>query len=394
MGNKLDEYRRLADQLDRSRISRRSFMTRAAALGVSPLLVEATFRLAGLAMPGAEPGVAHAQETGKLVVASWGGEFGEAQRAAQFTPFTKETGIEIVLSSQSPEIALLEAQVTSGKVEWDLANNSLVGAATVAGKGLVQPIDYARMDPAIVAGVDPLVRTEYSVGIYYWSMNLGFAKSDFPDGGPQPATWSDLWDVEKFPGPRGLTSMDFEPPPLEIPLLAAGVAPKDLYPLDIDKAFEILTGFRDKVTKWTGYGADGMQLMMQGELSLSTAGNGSLTNALKEGQPIGMSWEQALLYYDAWVIPKGAPNVDAAYKFIEFCMRPAVQAEFVKLYPVGAVTPAANDLLPEDIRKIALSNPEHMAKMVPADASWWGAKDAAGQTNLQKVYDRWAKWIL
>ena len=47
--------------------------------------------------------------------------------------------------------------------------------------------------------------------------------------------------IGKFPGPRGLTSMDFEPPPLEIPFLANGAAINDLYPMDIDKGFDYLT---------------------------------------------------------------------------------------------------------------------------------------------------------
>ena len=395
MTNRLDEYRRLADQLDRRRIGRRAFLVRAAALGIAPLVAEATIRIVGLTVPGRHLGEARAQEGNRLVVASWGGEFGDAQRAAHFAPFTEETGIEIVLSSQSPELALLEAQVTSGNVEWDLANNSLVGAATAASKGLLQPIDYGLMDSGVVAGIDAFARTEYACGIYYWSSCLGWSTKDFPASGPQPATWADLWNPDAFPGPRGLTGMDFEPPPLEVPLLAAGLSPSELYPLDIDRAFSILTDFRPDIHTWLGWTADGMQLLMQGELSLATIGNGNYANALRDGLPIGMSYEQGMLYYDAWVIPKGAPNAELAHRFIEFTMRPQVQADFVRRYPVGAVTPGANEFLTPEEQANSLSNPALKSQMFQVDVGWWGAVDTdSGKTNLEKVYERWAEWIL
>jgi putative spermidine/putrescine transport system substrate-binding protein len=395
MKYRLDEFRRLADGLDRGRIGRRTFLKRAAALGVSPLVAEATIRAVGLTVPGADWGAVQAQETGRLVVSSWGGQFGEAQREAHFAPFMEETGIDLVLSSQSPELALLEAQVTSGNVEWDIVNNSLVGAATAASKGLLQPINYSAMDSAIVAGADPFVRNKYSCGIYYWSSCLGWSTLDFPVDGPQPETWADLWNPEAFPGPRGLTGMDFEPPPMEVPLLAIGVAPEDLYPLSIDDAFAALTDFRDQIQTWLGWTADGMQLMMQGELSLATIGNGNYVSAVRDGLPVGMSFRQGMLYYDAWVIPRGAPNADLAHRFIEFTLRPEVQARFSSLYPVGAVTPAANDFLTPEQAAIALSNPELKRQMFQVDVGWWGALDpAAGKTNLEKVYDRWAEWIL
>ncbi len=395
MTNRLDDYRRLADKLDRGRLGRRGFLKRAAAMGVSPLVAQATIRVMGLSVPLAGVGAAQAQESGRLVVSSWGGAFGDAQREAHFAPFIEETGIDLILSSQSPDLALLEAQVTSGNVEWDLANNSLVGAATAASKGLLQPIDYGMMDSAIVDGVDPFARTEYACGIYYWSNCLGWNTLDFPTDGPQPAGWADLWNPDAFPGPRGLTGMDFEPAPLEVPLLATGADPAGLYPLDIDAAFAALSDFRGEIQAWLGWAADGMQLMMQGELSMASIGNAAYVAGLRDGLPVGMSYAQGLLYYDAWVIPRGAPNAELAHRFIEFTMRPDVQAHFSSIYPVGAVTPAANELLTPDQAAQALSNPALKSQMFEVDVSWWGALDeATGSTNLEKVYDRWAEWIL
>ena len=48
MTNRLDDYRRLADALDRRKLGRRAFLKRAAALGISPMVAEATIRVVGI----------------------------------------------------------------------------------------------------------------------------------------------------------------------------------------------------------------------------------------------------------------------------------------------------------------------------------------------------------
>ena len=392
-----DQIRKIADDLAARRLSRRMFARRAMALGVSAPMVAAFLRVAGAdAAPiddSAPVAPVRAAQSNQLVVSSWGGNFGEAQRAAQFEPFTAETGIEVVLAPQSPELALIEAQVTSGKAEWSVAENSNLGAYTLAGKDMLEPIDYGRMDKAVIDAVDPAVKGENSVGFFYWSTVLGY-NVDFFEDGVYPTSWADFWNTEKFDVPRGLTEMNFEPPPLEAALLAQGVAPEDLYPLDIDAAFASLEEIRPAITTWLGVGADGPQLLSQGELGMASGGNGALTNAIADGAPVGMEWNQGLLYFDAWVIPKGAPNQDNAYRFIEFCLRPDVQSAFVQAYPIGAVNPAAYETIPEDVAARSSGSPDNLAKQVVVDSAWWTETNDEGKTNLEVVYDTWATWIL
>lgn len=404
MNSRHEYLKRLVDDLACHRITRRDFTQRSAQLGLSASLVSAIFAVSGVEARSDDvrrtsnsavtaKSMQNDDEEPTLVVASWGGNFGEAQRSAHFEPFMEEFGIDLILAPEQPDIALLQAQVESNNVTWDVANNSSFGAATLANKGVLQQIDYASMDADTVAGIDERVKGEYSVGIYFWSSILGYSLEVLESDAP--TSWADFWNVDAFPGPRGLTEMNFEPPPLEIPLLAQGVAPEDLYPLDIDAAFASLDEIRDHITTWTGWGADAVQLMVQGELAMSTAGNGGLTNAIADGAPLGMEWNQGLVYYDAWSIPKGAPHPNNALKFIEFTMRPEVQAEFVKAYPIGAVNAAAYELVPGDVVANSTSAPDNLAVQVVTDNEWWTATPEGGdKTNLEIVYERWAEWIL
>jgi len=387
-----DAYRRLADDLAGHRLSRRRFLERAGALGLSARAAAALIAVTGSSLTLAVRPARAASGDNKIVVASWGGSFGDAQRAAQFTPFTQATGIEVVLAPQQPEPALLQAQVQSGKVEWDLAEVSLVGAGLLANKGVLEKIDYSAMNADVMKGAAPAVLDEHSAGIFYWPFVLGWSLKHFTTDN-HPKNWAEYWDTQKFPGPRGLTSMDFEPPPFEIPFLANGVAPDKLYPMNIDQGFKYLDGFRDKVTVWTGYEKNSATLMGQGEIAAGPSASPSLFGTKKEGGAVDWTWEQGLLYYDAWVMPKGAPHQENALKFIEFCLTPKTQAAMTVAYPGAPVVAAAEALLPAETKAAALS-PDKVASMITPDVKWWTTPDSAGKSNIDRVYEKWATWKL
>src|SRR5258705_369542 len=70
----------------------------------------------------------------------------------------------------------------------------------------------------------------FANGISYCALgtNLCYRRDKFPNGGPQ--SWADFWDVKKFPGTRSLYNN--APRTLAFALLADGVAPDKLYPMD------------------------------------------------------------------------------------------------------------------------------------------------------------------
>ncbi len=397
---RLDRLRRLTDRLDRGRLSRRDFLRHARALGISLPLAEAVLRVTGhgttaVAAPvtGAAPVAPGARDREPvLVVGSWAGLFGDAQRASQFRPFEEETGIRVVVAPRQPEISLLEAQVRTEMVEWDIAFNSALGANTLRRKGLIEPIDYRGLDLDILGDVDDRVKMPFGVGVYYWSLLLAYGRSDFA-WFREPRRWADLWDVEGYPGRRGLMAMNVEPPPLEIPLLADGVGREALYPIDIDRAFASLDRIRPHVTRWIGFG-EGVKLLIHGELAIAQASYGVLLGAARAGAPVRYSFDHGMLYFDVMVIPKGAPHRANAHRFIEFCLRADVQAAFASLYPIGTVSAAAVERLPDRLAVVNLGSPAIKRGMVAVDPTWWGEVDSQGRTNLDIVYDRWVTWIL
>lgn len=393
--NKRDRLLYLIDGASRGRMSRRALMRALGALGLSTPMVAAIADLAraeGEADPG--PTCASGKTCGnRVVVSSWGGEFGDGQKRAIFDPFTEETGIEVVLAPVQPEMGLVEAQVKSGDVQLDLVNFTFLSAQRMANRGLLEKIDYGSFDPNIISAVNPLVKTEYGCGSYFWSLVLAYSLDFFTEEN-HPRSWQDYWNVEDFPGPRALTGMDYDAPPLEIPMLAQGVAPEDLYPLDIDVAFQHLSGFRENIVMWLGYSNVGSQVLAQGEVATSDAGATNITTARLSGANIDKTWHQGLLYYDVWTIPKGAPNVEAAHKLIEYSLRKDANAALAKDQYVGTVNIDANDLLPEDVRRNSEGDPDVQKQLVKIDTNYWVAEGPDGKSNLERVYAKWASWIV
>ncbi|MFQ5625723.1 MAG: hypothetical protein ACE5FM_03615, partial [Methyloligellaceae bacterium] len=68
----------------------------------------------------AAPAVAKKPE--KLMVASWGGAYGESQKRAYFMPFQTETGIAIEVISHKGGLDVLMAEDETARPKWDLVD--------------------------------------------------------------------------------------------------------------------------------------------------------------------------------------------------------------------------------------------------------------------------------
>jgi putative spermidine/putrescine transport system substrate-binding protein len=323
--------------------------------------------------------VALAQET--VVFAGYGGSIQAAQRKIYFDAFEKETGIKVI---DVPAVGLpqIKAMVNSGNVQWDVAN--VLGMWHQLG---VADNLWTKLDNDVVKadGVPKEFRSEYGVGnatsgyiIAYNSKLTGEANA--------PKSWADFWDTTGKPGPRGL----FDGPRyiLEFALMADGVAPKDLYPLDVDRAFASLDKIKPKIAVWWKQWPQPPVLLASGELAMSNASHTRILDIVaNEKVPLKIVWNQGLTQADWLVVPRGAKNAKNAMKLIEFMSRASTQANFAKVTGMGptnsdalvALTPEEQEKLPSYYYKkgeIALVNDK-----------WWAE-------NSDKMIQRWDAWKL
>jgi hypothetical protein len=135
-------------------------------------------------------------------------------------------------------------------------------------------------------------------------------RTDTPLGKNPPKSWADFWDVDKFPGARAARKHPYDT--LEFALMADGVAPEDVYPLDVDRAFKSMDRIKPHIDIWWTGGAQTSQLLKTGEVDLTFTWNGRSQVAIDDGAPVEMVWNGAMWAYEGWCILNGGPNVDFA----------------------------------------------------------------------------------
>jgi putative spermidine/putrescine transport system substrate-binding protein len=246
----------------------------------------------------------------ELTFASFGGSFQDAQRKAWQEPYTQRTGVQFI-NDENTSIATLQAQVQAGQVTWDVVDVYNEFGLDVHA-ALLEPLDY-NLIPRDEIDAD-LGVTDYRVPTSTYGTVLGYNTE--MTGGMTPESWADFFDTTTFPGKRGV--YDYATGGIfDIALMADGVAPADLYPLDLERATKKLDTIKDDIVFWTS-GAQSRELIGSGEVAMSMIWNGRAWNAIHDKRPVGIQWREQIISADYFVVPKGSPNKDAAMRFIAY----------------------------------------------------------------------------
>jgi putative spermidine/putrescine transport system substrate-binding protein len=320
--------------------------------------------------------------SGEVRIATFGGTMQDAQAKAYFEPFEKLSGITVrAFPGSNP--AKIKAMVETGNVDWDMAQLSRGSILNLQKHGdYFEKIDYGLVDD----GVGPEYRFEYGLEMLVWSQVMAYRTDAFK--GAPPQGWADFWDVEKFPGDRAMAGTGAGGwPELELALMAAGVPPDKLYPLDIDKGFASYDKIKKSVVKWWDTGAVPIQLLTDREVALTTVWNGRMAALQAAGVPAAISWRQGLLKRDAWGIPKGAKNKANAMKFAAYSTMAIPQARVALGIPYGTVNAKSDEFIPADRMEVLPSAPAIKAQLVRYDYDWW-------IENADAVIARFNKWLL
>jgi putative spermidine/putrescine transport system substrate-binding protein len=298
-----------------------------------------------------------------IAVATWEGEYRDAQERAIFEPFQRLTGAKIDI--ERSDTVDLRQQVEDGDVDVDVSDVLTEDVLPLANLGILEELDYTIIN---VEGLFPELRMDHGIGSSFFSTVLAYLPEAWPDKqGPQG--WADFWNVDAYPGTRGLHRE--AQTTLEFALLADGVARGDLYPLDVRRAFRSLDRIRPAMTLWWEQGAQPAQIMSSGDLDMVAAWNGRIERIRGEGATAEIQWNGGALSGDSWVIPKGTENLDIAMDFINFATRPEVCAAFAAIVPFGPVHVGAFDLLPTSIARQLPTFPANRDVQFAVNFDWW-----------------------
>jgi len=292
-----------------------------------------------------------------LRVLEAGGKSGEALKAAFLDPFTEKTGIKVETESPT-SFGKLEAAVKSGQQLYDLVELSSTMVYQAESLGLLEPLDWNLINPE---PINEEAKHPYGLGYQYYSTIMAW-RSDATNLN----SWADFWDVKKYPGKRALPN--YPQYALPIALLADGVPLEELYPLDVDRAFNSLRKIAKDVSVWWESAAQPVQLLMDGEVDYAAVWSGRVAG---NADGIKYTYNQGLLDLGFFVIPKGAKHVREAHALLHEMTVGENQAKMSEVIPYTGPHKEISSFLPKERLAIYPTSEENYKKQVLNDPKWW-----------------------
>ncbi|WP_419939628.1 ABC transporter substrate-binding protein [Candidatus Palauibacter sp.] len=333
-----------------------------------------------------------------ITAVSYGGSYQKASTEAWFEPFAAATGIRVDVEDFNGALAQIRAQVEVGAVHWDVVDLNASEVTLACDEGLLEYIDPEILPPGpdgTPAEEDFIAGTlsDCGVGGVVWSTIYAYDANRFP--GARPETIADFFDLEKFPGRRGMRRVPMVN--LEFALMADGVPAEDVYavldtPEGLDRAFDKLDTVKDQVVWWEA-GAQPPQMLADGEVVMSTAYNGRIFNAqVLEGQPFVIVWDGQLLDINQLAIVAGTRRLDEAMRLVSFASTAEALAALGRRISYGPARESAAPLITTHLETgmemgpHLPTHPANMARALRRDWSWW-------VDHQDEMNERFSAWL-
>ncbi|HDR8859607.1 ABC transporter substrate-binding protein [Burkholderia territorii] len=306
----------------------------------------AMMSIAGIATFGAM----HARAAGELNIYNWSDYI-----APDTIPnFQKQTGLHVRYDNYDSDDTL-QAKLLSGNSGYDIVVPTSNYMAKQIQANVYQPLDktklpnLAHLDPLLmkmVADADPGNR--YGVPWAYGTDGIGYnvqaVKKALGDKAPVDS-WALVFDPANMAKLKscGVSFLDQAVDVFAATLQYMGKDPNSTNPADYRAAYEVLKKVRPYITQFnsSGYIND----LANNDLCVSFGYSGDVgiahRRAAEAKRPYEIRFanpkEGGLLWFDMMVIPKDAPNRDAALKWINYLQDPKVNAAITNavFYPTA-----------------------------------------------------------
>ncbi len=334
-------------------------------------------------------------EDSTLSIATWGGVYEQAQQAVIFTPFTTQSNIAIKTLPYNGGIAILQQPDKPDLI--DMTEEDSLRACEL---GLLHEYNFRALvkpSPSGRAIRKDFLRQAFrpcSIAHLSFSTVVAYSLDAFPEAKPQ--TIADFFDLERFPGKRGLRK---EPAALfEWALIARGVPINQVYDLlSTERGLRLATDKLDSIREhivWWDDPDQPLALLKAGTVAMASAYNGRLFNAQEQHGSIVILWDAQIIELSTWVMPKqGKVIKPEVLEFIRYATSARTQALLAEQIPYGPTRYSAfayigknpgNGLVMVDHLP---NTPHHLPKALFKDSKW-----SANTARLrQQAFVNWLK---
>ena len=297
-----------------------------------------------------------------------------------------------------PSLAQIRAQVDVGNVFWDVVDLEIADLVAGCDEGLLVPVDVESF-PAGADGTPaaedflPGTMTDCGPTSLFGSTIFAYNRRHFQ--GEKPSTIADFFDLETFPGRRGMRRSPQVN--LEFALMADGVPIDSVYasldtPAGVDRAFRKLDTIKEYIVWWEA-GAQPPQMLADGEVAMTTAYNGRIFNAqVLENQPFVVVWDSQVYYTAGLGIVAGTRNLEAARKLVRFATSAESLAGVGRYIAYSPTRRSAMALIATHAEKGVdmiphmPTSPENVKRALRSDWAWWS-------DHLDEMNERFSAWL-
>lgn len=271
--------------------------------------------------------------------------------------FEKETGIRVVYSTyESNEAMFAKLKIVKG-VGYDVVVPSTYFVSLLKENTLLQKIDikklsnFKNLNPSLL-NLSFDKNNEYTIP-YMWGSTVLLMNSKFVDTKKITS-----WNALLLPGfKRHIFLSDDLRDTFGVALMANGLSPNTTNKQEIEKAGAWLQRLMPSVYIFDITAQK--QVFITEEVRIGTAWNGDAFIAIQENPSLVAIYpnEGVPMWMDSFAIPVGAKNVEEAYEFINFMLRPEIAAQCVEEYNYSTANIKAVEYLPKEIAQSPLINP-------------------------------------
>ena len=262
--------------------------------------------------------------------------------------FQKETGITVIYQTFDSNEAML-TKVEQGGTNFDVVVPSDYAIAKMREENLLLPLDHTKVPN--LANIDSRFMdlsfdpgNVYSVP-YFWG-TVGIIYNPEMTGDIDFSSWDSLWDSRLH---NNIFLVDGAREVMGMALNSLHYSVNDTNEDHLQQALTKLNKLSPNVKAIVG---DEIKMLLANEeAAVGIVWSGDASEIMDENDKLDyvVPEEGSNKWFDNMVIPKKAANVEGAYKFIDFMLRPEVAAQNAEY--VGYSTPnvPALKLLPEEI---------------------------------------------
>jgi len=356
--------------------TRRQFLKNSAATISGLALSSCGWRLADVQ---SAPPVTGAAD--QLFIYTWAGYTDKAL----LDRFAEKTGIRVVADVFSSNEEMLARVQAGGGRAYSIIYPSDYMVVQMTELGLLTQLDHS-----ILGGIDRLKKqfqnpvydpgNRYSVPLSWGTTGLIYNSEQLKEA---PEDWNYLWQHKQELARRMTLASDVREV-MGAALRMLGYSLNSTNPDQVKQAYEKLVELKPAIASFT---TDAWRpQMLTGDLKIAMCYSSDANEVIPDNDKLKyvVPKSGSSLWTDTLVIPKGAPNPEAAYKWINFMLQPDVAASLVERLSFSTPSEDAFSLLPPEVRENEI--------LFPSEAVLRNCEGVAPVGKFMEVYDRyWTK---